>query len=116
MNNFINLEKIMLEYNKIEDNDIFIILSKMPSLRQIFIANNFLSNIPTLACIENGLRFFFYLIYIIIYFCLCMYILFCNKISFFFLYEIKLIILFAKLTSIIAYLFYFLRNQYIQQI
>jgi Leucine-rich repeat (LRR) protein len=60
MNNFINLEKIMLEYNKIEDNNVFVLLSKMTSLRQIFIANNFLSNIPIIACIENGLRFIFF--------------------------------------------------------
>eukprot|EP01038_Epipyxis_sp_PR26KG_P013247 gene13247-17753_t len=47
MTKFIILEKIILDYNKFENNNIFIILSTIPNLRHVGLANNFLSYIPT---------------------------------------------------------------------
>jgi Leucine-rich repeat (LRR) protein len=50
MVHFVNLEKLLLENNKIEDNEIFFTLAGMPSLRILSLAYNFLSKIPVDSC------------------------------------------------------------------
>jgi Leucine-rich repeat (LRR) protein len=56
MSSFLVLEKLVLEYNKIEDNDIFNVLGSMPNLRYVDLANNFLSIIPPESCTNENLR------------------------------------------------------------
>ena len=46
MHEFQSIEKLSLEYNKLDDNYIFNILSEMPNLREIGLSNNCLSMIP----------------------------------------------------------------------
>lgn len=53
MHRFRSLEKIMLEYNKIEDTTVFNILSSISTIRQVGLANNFLSNVPE-QCVQHG--------------------------------------------------------------
>lgn len=68
MDLFINLERLVLEHNKISDNDIFYELSTLPKLRDLDLAFNLLSCIPPQTCTEGRFRFFIFLIYIYIYF------------------------------------------------
>lgn len=56
MTTFASLEKIILEYNSIDDPAVFSALSNVPNLRHIALANNFLSRIPSDACVEGSLR------------------------------------------------------------
>jgi len=56
MSNFLKLEKILLEYNKIDDGAVFSVLSNIPNLRHVGLANNFLSRIPSDACYEGSMR------------------------------------------------------------
>lgn len=56
MDLFINLERLVLEHNKISDNDIFIELSTLPKLRDLDLAFNLLSCIPPQACTEGRFR------------------------------------------------------------
>ncbi len=53
---FAQLEKLLLEYNRMEDNSVFHVLAGMPNLRQVSLANNFLSCVPPDSCSDNGLR------------------------------------------------------------
>ncbi len=50
---FASLEKILLEHNKIDDNNVFAILSSIPKLRYVSVAYNFLSNISPNSCNEG---------------------------------------------------------------
>ena len=53
---FYNLEKLLLEYNKIDDCEIFYSLATFPNIRQISLANNFLSEVPTDLCIDGNFK------------------------------------------------------------
>ncbi len=53
---FFQLEKLLLDYNKIENNQIFAVLAAVPNLRQVSLANNFLSSVPAESCVNGGLR------------------------------------------------------------
>ena len=57
MTNFMKLEKILLEYNRIEDGSVFSALSTVPNLRHVGLANNFLSKIPFDSCATGNMRF-----------------------------------------------------------
>jgi len=50
---FSSLEKILLEHNKMDDNNIVAILSSIPKLRYASVAYNFLSNISPSSCNEG---------------------------------------------------------------
>ena len=60
MNLFINLERLVLEHNKISDNEIFIELSTLPKLRDLDLAFNLLSCIPSQSCLEGKFRLFLF--------------------------------------------------------
>jgi len=53
MSSFLKLEKIALEQNKIDENGIFITLSRLPTIRVICLAYNFLTRIPAEACSDD---------------------------------------------------------------
>ena len=53
---FANLEKILLEYNKIDKPNVFISLASIPNLRQVSLANNFLSSVPRESCLDGSLK------------------------------------------------------------
>jgi hypothetical protein len=53
MYRFRTLEKILLDNNKIDDNNVFSILCTMQNLRQASVAYNFLHNIPEQCCGEG---------------------------------------------------------------
>jgi hypothetical protein len=44
---FVSLEKLLLNYNRLEDNYIFLSLCSAPGLRTLSVANNFLSEFPS---------------------------------------------------------------------
>lgn len=50
---FVNLERLILEHNKLSDNEIFYSLSLIPNLRELDLAFNLLSVIPSQCC-QNG--------------------------------------------------------------
>lgn len=50
---FASLEKLLLEHNKMDDNNIIAILSSIPKLRYASVAYNFLSNISPSSCNEG---------------------------------------------------------------
>lgn len=50
---FLSLEKLVLEHNKLDDNNIFFELCQMPSLREACLAYNLLSYLPSQACQEG---------------------------------------------------------------
>jgi len=54
--NFAALEKLLLNYNKLEDNYIFASLSSAPTLRHLGVANNFLSEVPSEVLSTEGFR------------------------------------------------------------
>jgi Leucine-rich repeat (LRR) protein len=56
LSNFQCLEKLLLEYNKFDNNKIFQILGTIPNIRYISLANNYLSFIPRESCEYGGLR------------------------------------------------------------
>eukprot|EP01031_Cornospumella_fuschlensis_P043354 gene43354-52995_t len=51
------LEKIILEYNKIDDNGVFMSLSTIPQIRYVDLSHNFLSKIPKECTDYNGFKF-----------------------------------------------------------
>lgn len=53
LSNFYSLEKLLLEYNKFDNNRIFQILSTLPNIRHIDLSHNYLSFIPR-ECFEYG--------------------------------------------------------------
>ena len=53
MCSFLTLERIVLEHNKLDDNNIFFELCQMPNLREACLAYNLLSYIPAQACSEG---------------------------------------------------------------
>jgi Leucine-rich repeat (LRR) protein len=56
MSNFTSLEKIILEYNKFDNNKLFQILGTMPNIRHVDLSHNYLSYIPRECCEYGGLR------------------------------------------------------------
>jgi Leucine-rich repeat (LRR) protein len=56
LSNFQSLEKILLEYNKFDNNRIFQILGTIPNIRFIDLSHNYLSFIPRETCEYGGLR------------------------------------------------------------
>lgn len=54
--NFEKLEKLLLNYNKLENNQIFMQLAAAPNLRHLGVANNFLSIFSENATANDGLR------------------------------------------------------------
>lgn len=56
LSNFQCLEKLLLEYNKFDNNRIFQILSTLPNIRHIDLSHNYLSFIPRECCEYGGLR------------------------------------------------------------
>ena len=56
MYRFGSLEKLLLENNKIADNNVFPILCSMPNLREVSLAYNFLSEIAWECCAEGYFR------------------------------------------------------------
>jgi Leucine-rich repeat (LRR) protein len=53
----VNLEKLLLDNNNIDDNNIFKIVCTVPKLRVISLAYNFLSKIPEECCQDVNFRF-----------------------------------------------------------
>jgi hypothetical protein len=50
---FMSLEKLLLDNNKMDDNQVFNILSTIPNLRMVTLAYNFLHSIPPQCCAEG---------------------------------------------------------------
>eukprot|EP01039_Chlorochromonas_danica_P000757 gene757-821_t len=48
------LEKIVLEYNKLDDNNVFLALASLPNIRHVDVSHNYLSVLPTTLCHEGG--------------------------------------------------------------
>jgi Leucine-rich repeat (LRR) protein len=57
MSQFLRLEKILLENNKMEDNEVFTRLSEIPNLRYASVAYNFLSKINPSCCKRGCFRY-----------------------------------------------------------
>jgi hypothetical protein len=53
MSSFLTLERLVLEHNKLDDNNIFFELCQMPNLREVCLAYNLLSYVPSQACTEG---------------------------------------------------------------
>mmetsp|Transcript_3975 Transcript_3975/g.6748 ORF Transcript_3975/g.6748 Transcript_3975/m.6748 type:complete len:694 (+) Transcript_3975:171-2252(+) len=53
MNTFKTLERLVLEHNKLDDNNIFFELCQMMQLREVCLAYNLLSYVPSQACSEG---------------------------------------------------------------
>lgn len=66
---FLNLERLVLEHNKISDNNIFFELSTLPKLRDLDLAFNLLSCIPPQACTEGKFRYYYKYYYYYFYHC-----------------------------------------------
>lgn len=56
MYRFESLEKLVLDYNKIDDNGIFESLGSVPNLRHLGLSNNYLSIFSARACEDNNFR------------------------------------------------------------
>lgn len=56
MASFQTLERLVLEHNKLDDNNIFFELCQMPNLREVCLAYNLLSYVPSQACQEGYFR------------------------------------------------------------
>ncbi len=54
---FSNLERLLLEHNKIEDSFVFDILGKMPTLRDVTLAYNSLAEVPSRVVMEGRFRY-----------------------------------------------------------
>jgi hypothetical protein len=57
MCNFKSLERLIVENNKLSNNDVFYALSNMPVLRELCIAHNMLSLIPPDVCGNGSFRY-----------------------------------------------------------
>lgn len=53
MSVFRTLEKLILEYNKFDNNDIFVVLGSIPNLRYLDVSHNYFSKFPK-ECNEDG--------------------------------------------------------------
>ena len=53
MASFNTLERLVLEHNKLDDNNLFFELCQMPLLREVCLAYNLLSYVPSQACTEG---------------------------------------------------------------
>lgn len=56
MCDFVLLERLLIEHNKIQDNKVFYSLGAMPNLRVLGMAYNFISKVPNNACAGDQFR------------------------------------------------------------
>jgi Leucine-rich repeat (LRR) protein len=56
LSGFISLEKLILEYNKFDNNSIFVSIASITTLRLLDLSHNFLSVLPREACDFRGFK------------------------------------------------------------
>lgn len=57
LSGFAVLEKLVLEYNKFDDNAVFVSIATIPNLRALDVSHNFLSHLPKAAVEYHGYKF-----------------------------------------------------------